>query len=231
MPFFLIDRYYLLMVVPARLVTLWAQVRVKSTFAKYSHVFSRRGFTGKDAALYILRQNGVTNVSVSETGGHLSDHYDPRAGVIRLSGEVYSGTSVASIGVAAHEAGHALQHAQGYFPLTLRNAIIPITNIGSTLSGPLILLGFIMGMGPLVDVGILLFSLVVVFQLVTLPVEFNASRRAVAILGDAGLLEGEELTGAKRVLSAAALTYVGSLLVSLANLLRLILLFGRRNND
>ena len=138
---------------------------------------------------------------------------------------------MASIGVAAHEAGHALQHAQGYFPLTLRNAIIPITNIGSTLSGPLILLGFIMGMGPLVDVGILLFSLVVVFQLVTLPVEFNASRRAVAILGDAGLLEGEELTGAKRVLSAAALTYVGSLLVSLANLLRLILLFGRRNND
>ena len=231
MPFFLIDRYYLLLVVPALLVTLWAQVRVKSTFAKYSHVFSRRGFTGKDAALYILRKNGVTNVSVSETGGHLSDHYDPRAGVIRLSGEVYSGTSVASIGVAAHEAGHALQHAQGYFPLTLRNAIIPITNIGSTLSGPLILLGFIMGMGPLVDVGILLFSLVVVFQLVTLPVEFNASRRAVAILGDAGLLEGEELTGAKRVLSAAALTYVGSLLVSLANLLRLILLFGRRNND
>lgn len=231
MPFFYFDYYYLLLVVPALLITVWAQYKVKSTFARYSRVLSSRGISGSRAAEDILRGAGLYDVRVEPVAGSLTDHYDPRAGVIRLSQDVYGSTSVASIGVAAHEAGHALQHAEHYAPLKLRNAIIPLTNLGSTLSIPLVLIGYFMGAQPLVTAGIVLFSLVVVFQLITLPVEFNASRRAIAIIGQQAMLSSEELQGAKKVLTAAALTYVASLLVSLANLLRLVLLFGRRRND
>lgn len=231
MPFFYFDYYYLLLVVPALLITVWAQYKVKSTFARYSRVLSSRGISGSRAAEDILRGAGLYDIRVEPVAGSLTDHYDPRAGVIRLSQDVYGSTSVASIGVAAHEAGHALQHAEHYAPLKLRNAIIPLTNLGSTLSIPLVLIGYFMGAPPLVTAGIVLFSLVVVFQLITLPVEFNASRRAIAIIGQQAMLSSEELQGAKKVLTAAALTYVASLLVSLANLLRLVLLFGRRRND
>ncbi|SCJ53959.1 Putative neutral zinc metallopeptidase [Anaerotruncus sp. 2789STDY5834896] len=231
MPFFYFDYYYLLLVVPALLITVWAQYKVKSTFARYSRVLSSRGISGSRAAEDILRGAGLYDIRVEPVAGSLTDHYDPRAGVIRLSQDVYGSTSVASIGVAAHEAGHALQHAKHYAPLKLRNAIIPLTNLGSTLSIPLVLIGYFMGAQPLVTAGIVLFSLVVVFQLITLPVEFNASRRAIAIIGQQAMLSSEELQGAKKVLTAAALTYVASLLVSLANLLRLVLLFGRRRND
>ncbi len=231
MPFFYFDYYYLLLVVPALLITVWAQYKVKSTFARYSRVLSSRGISGSRAAEDILRGAGLYDIRVEPVAGSLTDHYDPRAGVIRLSQDVYGSTSVASIGVAAHEAGHALQHAEHYAPLKLRNAIIPLTNLGSTLSIPLVLIGYFMGAQPLVTAGIVLFSLVVVFQLITLPVEFNASRRAIAIIGQQTMLSSEELQGAKKVLTAAALTYVASLLVSLANLLRLVLLFGRRRND
>ena len=231
MPFFYFDYYYLLLVVPALLITVWAQYKVKSTFARYSRVLSSRGISGSRAAEDILRGAGLYDIRVEPVAGSLTDHYDPRAGVIRLSQDVYGSTSVASIGVAAHEAGHALQHAEHYAPLKLRSAIIPLTNLGSTLSIPLVLIGYFMGAQPLVTAGIVLFSLVVVFQLITLPVEFNASRRAIAIIGQQAMLSSEELQGAKKVLTAAALTYVASLLVSLANLLRLVLLFGRRRND
>ena len=231
MPFFYFDYYYLLLVVPALLITVWAQYKVKSTFARYSRVLSSRGISGSRAAEDILRGAGLYDIRVEPVAGSLTDHYDPRAGVIRLSQDVYGSTSVASIGVAAHEAGHALQHAEHYAPLKLRNAIIPLTNLGSTLSIPLVLIGYFMGAQPLVTAGIVLFSLVAVFQLITLPVEFNASRRAIAIIGQQAMLSSEELQGAKKVLTAAALTYVASLLVSLANLLRLVLLFGRRRND
>ena len=231
MPFFYFDYYYLLLVVPALLITVWAQYKVKSTFARYSRVLSSRGISGSRAAEDILRGAGLYDIRVEPVAGSLTDHYDPRAGVIRLSQDVYGSTSVASIGVAAHEAGHALQHAEHYAPLKLRNAIIPLTNLGSTLSIPLVLVGYFMGAQPLVTAGIVLFSLVVVFQLITLPVEFNASRRAITIIGQQAMLSSEELQGAKKVLTAAALTYVASLLVSLANLLRLVLLFGRRRND
>ncbi|WP_105203713.1 zinc metallopeptidase [Neobittarella massiliensis] len=231
MPFFYFDYYYLLLVVPALLITVWAQYKVKSTFARYGRVLSSRGISGSRAAEDILRGAGLYDIRVEPVAGSLTDHYDPRAGVIRLSQDVYGSTSVASIGVAAHEAGHALQHAEHYAPLKLRNAIIPLTNLGSTLSIPLVLIGYFMGAQPLVTAGIVLFSLVVVFQLITLPVEFNASRRAIAIIGQQAMLSSEELQGAKKVLTAAALTYVASLLVSLANLLRLVLLFGRRRND
>ena len=231
MPFFYFDYYYLLLVVPALLITVWAQYKVKSTFARYSRVLSSRGISGSRAAEDILRGAGLYDIRVEPVAGSLTDHYDPRAGVIRLSQDVYGSTSVASIGVAAHEAGHALQHAKHYAPLKLRNAIIPLTNLGSTLSIPLVLIGYFMGAQPLVTAGIVLFSLVVVFQLITLPVEFNASRRAIAIIGQQAMLSSEELQGAKKVLTAAALTYVASLLVSLAKLLRLVLLFGRRRND
>lgn len=231
MPFFYFDYYYLLLVVPALLITVWAQYKVKSTFARYSRVLSSRGISGSRAAEDILRGAGLYDIRVEPVAGSLTDHYDPRAGVIRLSQDVYGSTSVASIGVAAHEAGHALQHAEHYAPLKLRNAIIPLTNLGSTLSIPLVLIGYFMGAQPLVTAGIVLFSLVVVFQLITLPVEFNASRRAIAIIGQQAMLSSEELQGAQKVLTAAALTYVASLLVSLANLLRLVLLFGRRRND
>lgn len=232
MPFFYLpDRYYILLVIPAMLIALWAQMRVKSTFAKYSREGTYGGLTGAQAARRILDANGLTDVRIEPVRGSLTDHYDPRDKVVRLSMDVYGCDTVAAVGVAAHETGHAIQHAVGYFPLQLRNAIIPITNIGSQLSIPLVFIGYFLGMQPLVSLGILLFSLVTVFQLITLPVEFNASRRALATLDEYGMVNDYEHEGVRKMLSAAALTYVAALIVSLANLLRLILLFGGRRDD
>ncbi len=227
--FFYYDSYYLLLVLPAILLSLFAQMKVKSTYKKYAEASSARGITAREAVEEVLAQNGVSGVRIERIAGELTDHYDPRTNVIRLSDSVYGSASVASLGVAAHEAGHAVQYAKGYLPIKLRNTVLPAANLGSTLSVPLVLLGFILGAPALVTFGILLFSLVLLFQVITLPVEFNASRRALLALEDGNLLHGEELTGAKKVLSAAALTYVAAVLTSLAQLLRLVLLSRRRN--
>ena len=224
------DYYYLILVVPALLFAMWAQGTVSSTFNQYSRVHSGRGLTGERVARQILDANGLQHVRIEHIRGNLTDHYDPGANVVRLSDSVYGSDSVAAIGVAAHECGHAVQHATHYSPLVFRNAIIPITNFGSKLSIPLIIIGLFLS-GTLVQIGLLLFSLVAVFQLVTLPVEFNASSRALATLERSGFLDGPELRGSKRVLRAAALTYVAALLVSVAQLLRLILLYGNRRRD
>ncbi len=230
MYFYGIDVYYIVLVVPALVFAMWAQMRVSSAFNRYSQLRTGGGLTGADAARLILDRNGLTDVAVELTEGRLSDHYDPRAGVIRLSREVYYNATVAAVGVAAHECGHAVQHAEGYFPLKVRSAIIPVTQIGSNLAFPLFLLGMLFSYPPLMDAGILLFALVAVFQLVTLPVEYNASSRAVATLSGSGMVSAEEERGVRKVLSAAALTYVAALATALANLLRLILIAGRRNN-
>lgn len=229
--FFYYDYYYLVLVIPALLIAMWAQFKVQSTFNKYSKISATRGYTASQIVRNILDENGLNNVSVERVSGNLTDHYDPKANVIRLSDSVYNSTSVAAIGVAAHEAGHAIQHAKKYVPIKIRSVIIPFSQIGSSLSIPLILLGLLFSFRPLVIGGIILFSLVAVFQFVTLPVEFNASRRALETLENREYLYGEELEGAKKTLSAAAMTYVAALLVSLMQLLRLVLLFGRRNND
>ena len=226
-----IDMYYIVLVVPCIILAFWAQAQVKSTFSRYERVLTRRGLTGAMAAEAVLRQNGVTGVRVEWVAGKLTDHFDPRTNTIRLSNAVYSSTSVASIGVAAHEAGHAVQYAVGYIPIRLRAAIIPATQLGSMAAFPLILLGLFMNSGWLIDVGILAFALSTVFQLVTLPVEINASRRALAAIEQGGLLAPDEYPMAKKTLTAAAMTYVAALAVSLAQLLRLLLIFGGRNRN
>jgi len=213
---------------PAMIFAMWAQYNVKSTFAKYSKAASYRGMTGYDAARLILDANGLHHVRIEAVAGDLTDHFDPKANVIRLSQSVHSVPTAAAVGVAAHEAGHAVQYAVGYFPIRLRAAIIPVTNIGSTLSWPLILLGIALSWQPVAMFGVILFSLSVVFQLITLPVEFNASRRAVAALGDYGM-DGENLRAAKNVLRAAAMTYVAALATAIANLLRLISIVNRND--
>ncbi len=230
MPYFYMDRYYLILIIPTMLFALWAQSKVSSTFNKYSRVRSSRGYTAAQICRQILDGNGLYNVRIEHIAGNLTDHFDPTTNVVRLSDSVYNSTSVASIGVAAHEVGHAIQHATGYFPIRIRSAIIPITNFGSKLSMPLILLGFIMQAQPLINLGIILFSLMTLFQLVTLPVELNASGRALRTLEGDNILYGEEVSQARQVLTAAALTYVAALLTSAAQLLRLILLYGRRSN-
>lgn len=224
---------YLLLVVPAFILSLIAQAKVKTTYSKMSKVRNTSGYTGAQAAAAVLRYYGITDVHIVETTGKLSDHFDPRHKVIRLSREVYYGNSIASVGIACHEAGHAAQHAQDYMPIKVRNAIVPVCNIGSYLGIPLAFAGYFLGFEPLVLIGLGLYSLIAVFQLVTLPVEFNASSRAVKVIDETGLLRGdEEIKGAKKVLSAAAMTYVAALAVSLANLLRFAVLFlGRRRND
>lgn len=227
---FFYDNYYLILVVPAILISLFAQMKVSGTYKKYSNVFPKNAKTATEVTRAILDMNGLQNVRIESVSGSLSDHYDPRTNVIRLSDTVRNDVSVASIGVAAHEAGHAIQHAQGYMPIKLRNAILPVANIGSRLSIPLILLGIILSFEPLVTFGILAFSAVLLFQVVTLPVEFNASRRAILTLSQNNILDDKELKGAKRVLSAAALTYVAAVLVSLAQLLRLLLLNRNRRD-
>lgn len=227
----MIDWSYLILVVPALLLASFAQARVSSTFSRYSGV-SSRGCTGAQAARAILDANGLYQVRIERVAGNLTDHFDPRTNVIRLSEKVYDASTVAAVGVAAHESGHAVQYAEGYFPMRVRSALIPVTNIGSKLSMPLILIGFILQLTPLVEVGIVLFSTVAVLQLVTLPVEFNASSRALKIIDEKRLLPAEERQGAKSVLSAAAMTYVAALIVSLMQLLNLIFRYGsRRRND
>ena len=229
------DWTYIVYVLPAVIFAMWASANVNSTFKKYAKIHSRRGITGAEAARRVLDSKGLTNVRIERVSGNLTDHYDPRTNVIRLSDTVYSDTSEAAIGVACHEAGHAMQYAESYAPIKLRNAIIPVTNIGSKLSMPLILIGIFLSY--LSDyliifayVGIICFAFSTVFQLVTLPTEFNASRRALAAIDDCGILDSEERSGAKKVLSAAALTYVAALAVSLMQLLRLITLVNRRRD-
>ena len=231
------DWTYLVLVLPCIILSLWASSSVKNTFARYSKINSIRRITGAQAAQRVLSHNGVTGVRIERVSGNLTDHFDPRTNVIRLSDSVYDSTSVAAIGVAAHEAGHAVQYARHYAPIKLRAAIIPITNIGSKLAMPLILLGVVLSaLGnfstALIDLGIAAFGLSLVFQLVTLPVEFNASRRAMGAIDDAGILTPEEQRGARKTLTAAAMTYVAATAVALAQLLRLIVLFsGRRRDD
>lgn len=228
MPYFYFDSYYLFLVVPALLIAMWAQFNVQTTFRKYNRISNSRGLTADQAARQILDDNGLYQVSIERVPGKLSDHYDPKANVIRLSDSTYGSISVGAIGVAAHEAGHAVQYATGYFPTKIRSVLIPITQIGSSIAIPLAIFGIVFSFYPLVTIGILLFCSVVLFQLITLPVEFNASRRALKTLDESRMLEGEELIGAKRVLRAAALTYVAGLLVAVANLVRLIALSNRR---
>ena len=221
---------YLIYVMPALLISMWASWNVKTTFSKYNRIGNRRGYTGAMVARRILDMNGLQHIRIERVSGSLTDHFDPSAGVIRLSDSTYSSTSVGALGVAAHECGHAIQHHLGYGPLKLRSLSVPIANIGSSLSWPLILLGLIMGWTGLAQVGVFLFTFVVLFQLITLPVEFNASSRALKILEGAGILMDTELRGASKVLRAAAMTYVASLLGSILQLLRLVLLTrgGRR---
>ncbi len=232
MPYFYFDPLYILIVVPAMLLGLFAQLNVNRTFKKYSRMPNSRHMTGADAAMQILRHYGIFDVRIERVSGHLTDHFDPRSKVIRLSDSVYNSTSAAAIGVACHEAGHAAQYAQGYKPIKFRNAIIPICNIGSNIGIPLILIGLIFSaLNWLMMVGIILYALVAVFQLVTLPVEFNASSRALQVIGEENLLAGEEYTAAKKTLRAAALTYVASLAATLATLLRFLILYMVRSND
>lgn len=240
MPYFYgFDLTYVVFVLPCVIFAMVASANVHATFQKYSKVLSSRHITGARAAQYVLAAGGAENVRIERVSGDLTDHYDPRANVIRLSDSVYGSTSVAAIGVACHEAGHAVQYAQHYAPIKLRTAIIPVTNIGSKLAMPLILLGLILSFGERISfgfiyAGIACFGLSAVFQLLTLPVEFNASRRAILAIGQENLLTEEEQIGARKTLTAAALTYVAALATSLAQLLRLILIFGngnRRNRD
>ena len=228
MPYLYIDPWYIILVVPAMLLAFWAQINVNTTFSRYSKVLAPSGMTGAESARRVLEANGVTGVRIERISGNLTDHFDPKTNTIRLSESVYDATTVSAVGVAAHEARHAVQYAVGYAPMQLRAAIIPATNIGSQLAMPLVLLGLIFSSAMLVDIGIIAFSMSTLFQLVTLPVEFNASRRAVATL-ESSCVSDTEVKGAKAVLRAAALTYVAALAVSLASLLRIILLFGNRN--
>ena len=229
MPFFYYFDPTMLIVLPALIFTIWAQINVSSTFEKYKKVMTRSHTTGHDAARRILDANGLYDVSIERVHGELTDHYDPRDNVIRLSDAVYDSPSAAAVGVAAHEAGHAVQHAKGYAPIKLRQAIIPATRIGSMLAMPLFIIGLILAAEPLVYLGIIFYALAVVFQLVTLPVEFNASRRAMIALEGSGNMDQEELAASRKVLTAAALTYVAALATALLSLLRLLVIAnGRR---
>ena len=226
-----IDIWYILLVVPAFILALAAQIKVKGTYKKMSRVRNSRGLTGAQAAARVLYEHGVTDVRIERVAGTLTDHFDPRDKVIRLSDGVYDNPSVAAVGIACHEAGHAVQYAKNYAPIRVRNSILPVCNIGSRFGLPLAIIGLIIGSvigSYLFWAGILLYSLVALFQLVTLPVEFDASHRALRAIDSTGMLAGDEYKGARKVLSAAAMTYVAALAVSLANLLRLILRSRRR---
>ncbi len=221
---------YILYMLPAMLLAIWAQISVKSTFSKYQQIGNSRGMSGSDAARAILDANGLRHVRVERVPGSLTDHYDPRTETIRLSDSVYASTSVSAVGVAAHEAGHAVQHATGYGPLTLRNAIIPVCNIGSRIAPYLIMAGLIFSIVQLYLAGIAAFSLVALFQLITLPVEFNASHRALAALSQTGGMSSEDLRGAKKVLTAAAMTYVAALFTSFMQILYYLSRLNRRKD-
>lgn len=230
------DWTYIVLVLPCVIFSLIASSSVNSTFKKYSQQFSRRGITGAQAAERVLRANGVYGVQITRVSGNLTDHFDPKTNVICLSDSVYGSTSTAAIGVACHEAGHAVQYAQGYAPIKLRAAIIPVTNLGSKLAMPLILIGLLLSAFESVSygfvyLGIACFGLSLVFQLITLPVEFNASHRAIRAIEDGEILTTEEQKGAKKTLTAAAMTYVAATAVALAQLLRLLVIFGRRRDD
>lgn len=231
--FYGFDWTYLVFIVPCIIITLICQVKVQSTFSKYSKIRNSRNITGAQAAEYVLRQNGVTGVRIEHVSGSMTDHFDPRTNVIRLSDTVYNSNSVAAVGVACHEAGHAVQHAEGYLPNKIRSIILPMAKIGSQLSWILILLGLIFTAKVgfvLLYIGIILFSLSVLFTIATLPVEFNASKRALECIKTSDLLYGDEYTGAKRTLQAAAMTYVASALTAIMQLLRLIIIArGRRD--
>ena len=227
---FYYDYTYWMMLLPVLLITIYAQAKVSSSFNKYSRITNRRYLTGAQAAEAVLRQNGVYDVRIERVAGNLTDHYDPRTNVIRLSQSVYDSPTIAAVGVAAHEAGHAVQYAVGYGPIRLRSALIPVTQIGSQFGIVLLILGIVMSFEPMFLAGIVLFGATTVFQLVTLPVEYNASHRAIDTIESAHLLDDEEVLGAKKVLSAAALTYVAALLTSVVQLLRFILLFAGRND-
>ena len=219
----------ILLVIPGLIVSIWAQIKVQSTFSRYSKINTSRGMTGFMAARRILDANGLSHVRIEQIGGHLSDHYDPRANVIRLSASVYSSSSPAAIGVAAHEAGHAIQYATQYAPIKLRASLVSITQFSSGLAVPLFFIGLLFASEALMLIGIILYTAIAFFQLVTLPVEFNASGRAMSVLKSSGMLNAEELKASRKVLSAAAMTYVAALLTSILTLLRLILIAGRGN--
>lgn len=225
------DPTYMLVLIGA-VLCIYAQMRVSSTYNKYAKVRSRTGMTGAQAAQRILAMSGIYDVRIEHVGGSLTDHYDPSAKVLRLSDTVYGSTSIAAIGVAAHECGHAVQHQQEYTPLKIRSALVPAANIGSRAGIPLVILGAFLGMNQtLIQIGIWVFALAVLFQVVTLPVEFNASGRALAMLGDYGMMERDEVSGCRKVLKAAALTYVAAAASAILQLLRLVLLFGNRDRD
>ncbi|MCR1898170.1 zinc metallopeptidase [Irregularibacter muris] len=218
-----------ILLIPAMIFAIYAQGKVKTTFDRYLRVRNSRGYTGMQVARRILDSQGLYDVPIELTGGHLSDHYDPRKKVLRLSNAVYNGSSVASVGVAAHEVGHAIQHAKGYAPLMIRNFIAPIASFGSQAAWFLFVIGLMFPATGMMDIGILFFLVAVLFQIITLPVEFNASNRAIGLLENQGLLSSGELVPTKKVLQAAALTYVAATVVALSQLLRLLMIRGRRD--
>lgn len=224
-----LDWYYIVLVVPMIIISLIAQSSVKSNYRRFSKIANSKGLTGFEAAQRVLAYYGITNVRIEPVAGELSDHFDPRSNVIRLSEGVFNTASVSAVCIACHEAGHASQHAEGYTPIKIRDSIIPVCNIGSKLGIPLALAGYVFGFEPLIIIGILLYSFVFVFQLITLPVEFNASSRALAVIEETGMLSENEHKGAKKVLKAAAMTYVAAAATTLANILRLILRMRRRS--
>lgn len=228
--YYLSNYSYIIFVLPFVILSIIASARVNSSFKKYSSVLSSRGLTGAQAAFDVLRYYGITDVKIERVSGNLTDHFDPKANVIRLSEKVYDSTSVAAIGVACHEAGHAAQYAENYSPIKIRNFIFPVASLGSKLGFPLAILGFFLGFQPIAIAGVAFFCFAVFFQLATLPVEFNASRRALSVIDETDILDIDERNGAKKVLTAAAMTYVAALAVSIGNLLRLIFIVNRRRD-
>ena len=230
-PRFYFDPTYVLVLIGV-ILSMIASAKLNSTYSRYSRVGSRCGITGAEAARQLLARQGIYDVQVRRVAGNLTDHYDPRTKTVNLSDSVYGATSIAAIGVAAHECGHAMQDAEGYSPLRLRSSLVPVANLGSQLCWPLIIIGLLMGGSPLlIKIGILLFSMAVLFQLVTLPVEYNASHRAVTLLDETGILAGQEVGQTRQVLNAAALTYVAAAAGAILQLLRLLLLFGDRRDN
>ena len=225
--FYYYGYYYIL--IPAILLSMWASFKVNSNYTKYARIPNSMGITGGECARRLLQANGIYDVYIEVVGGKLTDHYDPSNKVVRLSNQVYHDDSIASVSIASHELGHVLQHEKGYAPLAIRNAIVPVVNLSTSLSWILIILGIVMSFSILINIGILLFSACVVFQLITLPVELNASKRAIAMLKDNGIVNSGEVVGSKKVLSAAAMTYVAALLTSILQLVRLMMIAGDRN--
>lgn len=221
----------MIILIPGLLLAMYAQAKVSSTYNRYKKITSHSGYTGAQFARKMLNDNGLYDVTITQISGRMSDHYDPRANQVRLSAEVYNGTSIASLGIAAHEVGHAVQHATNYFPLTVRNLVVPVTNFSSSIYMLFIFIGIIMNSFSMIQFGIMLFAVIVIFQVITLPVEFNASRRAIATLGGDGVLDAEELSGAKRVLGAAAMTYVAAMVTAVLQLLQLLMVFGGNNDE